>query len=107
APSVSLSAATASGAVTASQKLCAPSLLASHTSAAMGSVTMTLRKRVTKPRDRAVAALSLDTRTRRGSAAETVDITLAGYAAHLTLDARHDPGLRIEEPLLHLVPAAE
>ena len=75
APSVSFRAAIACGDVTASQKLCAPSLLASHTRAAIGSATMTIRKRVTKPRDRAVAALSPDARTRRGSTTAVFDIS--------------------------------
>ncbi len=66
APSVSFSAATASGLETASRKDCVPSLVASHMSAASGSPTMTIRKVVTKPRDRAVAALSLDARERAG-----------------------------------------
>ena len=35
---------------------------------------MTVRNRVTKPRDRAVAALSLEARARRGSTATAVDI---------------------------------
>jgi hypothetical protein len=74
APSVSLSAATACGSVTASQKDCAPSLRASHTSAAIGSATITVRNRVTKPRDRGVAALSLGARARRGSTTAAVDI---------------------------------
>ncbi len=58
ASSVSLSAATASGLETASQKDCEPSLVASHMSAAIGSRTRTDRNSVIKPTDRAVAALS-------------------------------------------------
>jgi hypothetical protein len=50
-----------------------PSLVASQTSAAIGSATMTVRKVVTTPRDRAVAALSLEARTRRGFVAATLD----------------------------------
>ena len=63
---VSFSAATASGLETASQNDCDPSLVASHMSAASGRPTMTMRKVVTKPRDRAVAALSLEARERAG-----------------------------------------
>ena len=63
APTVSFSAATASGLETASQKDCDPSLVASQTSAASGSPTMTIRKVVTKPKDRAVAALSFEARS--------------------------------------------
>ena len=66
APTVSFSAATASGLETASQKDCDPSLVASHTSAASGSPTMTIRKVVTTPKDRAVAALSFVAPERRG-----------------------------------------
>ena len=66
APSVSFSAATASGLETASRNDCVPSLVASHMSAASGRPTMTMRKVVTKPRDRAVAALSLETPERPG-----------------------------------------
>ena len=51
---------------TASQNDCEPSLVASHMSAASGRPTKTMRKVVTKPRDRAVAALSLETRALRG-----------------------------------------
>src|SRR5262245_6152069 len=55
------------------------------------------------PRERAVAALSPGRAAlpRRGRA------TLACDTAHLALDAGEDAVLRIEEPLLHLVPAAE
>src|SRR5687768_1799086 len=60
--SVSFRAATASGLETASQKDRVPSLDASQTSAAIGSATSTVRKVVTKPRDRAVEALSLEAR---------------------------------------------
>jgi hypothetical protein len=74
---VSLSAATASGLYTASQKLCLPSLEASQTRAAIGSATITVRKVVTTPRDKAVAALSLEARTRGGFAAAT--LLSAGY----------------------------
>ena len=66
APSVSFSAATASGLETASQNDCVPSLVASQMSAASGSPTKTMRKVVTKPRDRAVPALSLESRALRG-----------------------------------------
>ena len=59
-PSVSLSAATACGAETASQKPCEPSCVDAHTSAAIGSTTMIDRNVVTKPRDRAVPTLSPD-----------------------------------------------
>ena len=55
------------------------------------------------PRDRAVAALSLETRARRGPATATS----ASNAAHLALDPGHDAALRIEEALLHLLPAAK
>ncbi len=63
---MSLSAATASGLDTASQNDCEPSLVASHMSAASGSPTMAMRKVVTKPRDSAVPALSLEARALRG-----------------------------------------
>ena len=66
APTVSFSAATASGLDTASQNDCVPSLVASHMSAASGRPTMTMRNVVTKPRDRAVPTLSLDARARAG-----------------------------------------
>ena len=100
---MSFSAATASGLETASQNDCVPSLVASHMSAASGRPTSTMRKVVTKPRDRAVAALSLDTPERRGR--------LTAISASATpddaLEAGHDAVRRVEEPLLHLVPAAE
>ena len=66
AASVSSSAATASGLDTASQKDCVPSLVASHIRAASGRPTKAIRKVVTKPRDRAVLALSLETRALGG-----------------------------------------
>jgi hypothetical protein len=59
-PSVSFSAATASGEVTASQNPAQPSTREAQTSAAIGSATTTDRKSVTKPRERAVPALSLE-----------------------------------------------
>ena len=58
-PSVSFSAATASGCVTASQKPWSPPARDAQTSAAIGSATITVRNAVTKPRERAVSALSL------------------------------------------------
>ena len=103
ATSVSFSAATASGLETASQNACVPSLVASHMSAAIGRPTMTIRNVVTMPRDRAVAALSLDARARRGPATAIS----ASTAADLPLDPGHDARLRVEEALLHLLPAAE
>jgi hypothetical protein len=57
--SVSLSAATASGALIAAQNPDEPSAREAQTSAAIGSPTMTVRKTVMKPRERAVPALSL------------------------------------------------
>ncbi len=57
--SVSLSAAIASGFVTASQKPPRPFFAAAQVSAAIGSATTTSRKVVTKPRERAAPALSL------------------------------------------------
>src|SRR5262245_29317155 len=105
--SVILSAETASGAEIASQKLWPPSLVALNTSAAMGSKTMTAKKVVTKPRDRAVAALSLETRARGSFRGGGSTATSASAAADRALEARHDAVLRIEEALLHLSPAAE
>jgi hypothetical protein len=57
---VSLRAETASGALTDDQKPWTPSLRDVQMSDAIGSATMTVRKVVTKPRERAVSALSLD-----------------------------------------------
>src|SRR6266516_1414856 len=105
-PMVNFKAATDSGLETASQKPCDPAFVDSHTRAAMGSTTRPARKVVTKPRDRAVPALSPEARTRRGAGAATLAL-LASDAADPALDPRHDARLRIEEALLHLVPAAE
>src|SRR5262245_35923377 len=104
APTVSFSAATASGLEIESQKPPAPSFVDSQVSAASGSTTTIERKVMTKPRDRAVPALS-PRRTRDGCATPTS--TLASCAAHLPLDPRHHALVGIEEVLLHPVPAAE
>ncbi len=85
---MSFSAATASGLDTASRNDCVPSLVASHMSAASGSPTMTMRKVVTKPRDRAVAALSLEAPARAGRL--TCDVAQPVLPPTCALDARHD-----------------
>src|SRR5439155_11406312 len=104
APSVSFSAATASGLETAAQNPCEPSLADSQKSAASGSTTTSVRKVVTRPRDRAAPALSLCARIRRGAAATA---TSTSDATDLPLDLGHESLARVEEVLLHLRPAAE
>src|SRR6516164_4572270 len=105
APSVSFSAATASGLETASQKDSVPALVAAQTSAAIGRPTRTVRNVVTKPRERAVAALSLEAPARCGDATTTeVMAASARDAPDLPLDPSHDPLLRVEESCLDPVP---
>src|SRR6187551_492788 len=58
------------------------------------------------PRERAVDALSPEIRAARGRGAGAATV-LAGGTADLTLDAGEDARLWVEEPLLHLRPAAE
>ena len=88
APSVSFSAASASGLVIASQKPARRSLVDSQMSAAIGSATTTVRKLVTKPRERAVDALSPANAARRDHRGWA---TLASGAADPALDAGQMP----------------
>src|SRR5581483_1475182 len=99
--SVSFSAATPSGLETASQKPEAPSSRDAHTSAAIGSATISERKPVTKPRERADEALSL-----AGTATETAALA-ASRTTDLLLDPDHQAGLQVEPALVCRAPAAE
>src|SRR5438105_2240793 len=94
---VSFVAATASGAEIACQNPCPPSLVERHTSAASGS-------RTTKPRYIVASPCATGARTRRGRAGATA---VAALVAKTRFDPRHNPGLRVEEALLDLGPAAE
>src|SRR5215471_6860221 len=105
ATSVSLSAATASGEVIASQNDPKPSCLAVETRAAIGNTTITVRNVVTMPRDRAVEALSPEIRdAARGAATVAVS---ASDPTHPMLDRREDALVGVEERRLHLAPAAQ
>src|SRR4029453_2566359 len=95
------SAARAWGRVAASQKAPQPSLPERHTTAVSGRTTIRLRYRVTVPRSSA-APPPVPGRTRR-----RVRVLAANRHAHLTFDVGHDPGLLVEEPLVHLGPAAQ
>src|SRR5439155_11697681 len=97
---VSLSAEDASAAEIESQKESSPPLLEPQTIAAMGSKTIRLRYAVTRPKPSARPDGARSIGSGRAAA-------LASGASDLLLDPGHDPGLRVEEPLLHLVPAAE
>src|SRR5581483_8226066 len=99
--SVSFSAATPSGIETASQKPDAPSSRDAHTSAAIGSATISERKPVTKPRERADEAVSL-----AGTATETAALA-ASRTTHLLLDPDHQAGAQVEPALVRRPPAAE
>src|SRR5581483_2991011 len=94
--SVSFSAATASGPVTAVQK--SPSVEA-HTRAAIGRQTTTDRNAVTKPRESASPALPL------GIALCTASGALA--TSDQLLDPRHQPLVGIEPPRVRRAPAAD
>src|SRR6266542_4067068 len=98
--SVSSSAATPSGAEIASQNEPSPPLPELQTSAASGSRTIKLRYAVTRPKPSARPDGARSTGSGRVAA-------LASATSDLLLDLGHDPGLRIEELLLHLGPAAE
>src|SRR5438094_2083112 len=83
--SVSFNAATASALETASQKPAPPLFVEVHTRAAMGSATISDRKAVTKPRERAVEALSLAYLRIRGPATAAAAALAASWAPHLLL----------------------
>src|SRR3954454_24540319 len=103
---LSLSAATASGFDTASQNPDAPSFDDAQTRAAIGSATTRERNRVTKPRERAVDALSPDCRRLLGTA--TASTALArGRPPDLLLDPDHEAVARVDPLLIDGAPAAE
>src|SRR5579859_3142411 len=103
APSVSFSAATASGSVTAFQNVSAPCLRDSQITAAIGSVTTIVRKVVTKPKETAVCALSLEARGR----AATTEAALASRPSDCLLDPDHQALARVEPALLRGAPTSE
>src|SRR5690348_7550710 len=93
-------AASASGLVTASQKVVPPCLTDVHTSAAIGRATTTLMNSVTKPSERAPPALSPSLRVStppRGAGAAMDE--LGSRASNCLLDLHHQALLRVE-PLL-------
>src|SRR5215217_5155296 len=94
------SAARAWGWVAASQKAAQPSRLERHTTAVSGRTTIRLRYRVTVPRSSAAPPRTRSPTRRR------VTALAANRHAHLALDPGHDAALLVEEPLVHLGPAA-
>src|SRR5829696_5494847 len=85
--------------VAASQKEAAPSRDDRHSTAASGSRTTRLRYRVTVPRS---SAAPPPTPSRSGLVA-----LAANRDSDLLLDVGHDPGLLVEELLVHVAPAAQ
>src|SRR5829696_6369141 len=98
---VKRSAATAWGSVAAAQKAAQPSRLERHTTAVSGRTTIRLRYRVTVPRSSAAPPRTSRPIRRR------VTTLVANRDADLVLDVGHDPGLFVEEPLVHLGPSAQ
>src|SRR5215216_2032185 len=98
---VKRSAATAWGSVAAAQKAAQPSRLERHTPAVSGRTTIRLRYRVTIPRSS--AAPPRTSVPARGRAR----VLAANRHPDRALDAGHDPGLLVEEPLVHLGPSAQ
>src|SRR5215217_4907397 len=92
-------AARAWGWVAAAQKEAAPSRDERHSTAASGSRTTRLRYRVTVPRS---SAAPPPTPSRSGLVA-----LAANRDPDLLLDVGHDPGLLVEELLVHVAPAAQ
>src|SRR4051794_4171484 len=105
---LSLIADSASGFVTASQKLAPPGFAASQTSAAIGSAITTPMNVATKPSDRVAPTLSLSTLLSippRGAGAATD--ALGSWAPDGLLDLDHPPVLRVEPLLVGRTPAAD
>src|SRR5579884_429263 len=102
APSVSFSAATASGAVTADQNACRPWLPDDQTSAAIGRRTTTERKVVTNP-----SASGAPERGRRLAADRGSAVLASGRASDRLLDLRHAALRRVEPHLVGPAPPAE
>src|SRR5262245_31478896 len=102
---LSFSAATASGFEIAPRKPDQPSSPEAATTAASGRTTISVRYAVTKPRERAVPALSLCQLRLRG-AADVGATPARGRAADAALDPDHDP-VRAEPLLVDRAPAAE
>src|SRR4029450_6704146 len=94
------SAARAWGWVAAAQEGAQPSPVERHTTAVSGRTTTRLRYRVTVPRSRAAPP-------RACGPARRVTALAANRHAHRALDAGHQAGLLVEEPLRHLRPAAQ
>src|SRR5690348_1796470 len=106
APNVSFMAPTASGLETVCQNACAPSRLDSHTSAAMGRTTITVRNVEMTPTDRAVLARPPACALRLGAAADAVT-ALMGGTADRSLDPEHPARVQVEPHPVGLPPAAE
>src|SRR5262249_21343911 len=107
-PTVSFRAATASGAVIEPQKPVEPSARAAHTSAAIGRTTTTVRYVVTKPRERAVPALSLAWRDTRPAPRAGAEAVLASRRPSDGLLDLHHPAVAGREPdLVGVAPAAD
>src|SRR5260221_13917873 len=108
APSVSLSAATASGEVATDQNWCSPSFCDAQTSAAIGRITITDRNDVVKPSERAAAAApSLerrrDLRDRRPACATSA----SGRSSDCALDSDQAALVRVEPDIVGMAPAAD
>src|SRR3989442_5957994 len=103
---LSFSAETASGAETAFHQPDQPSSADAEATAASGSATISDRNRATKPRERALPALSLERLTTRGRAAAVGAALARGGPSDRLLDLDHQALAR--EPLLvDGAPAAE
>src|SRR4051794_12853685 len=102
-PSVSLSAATASRSVTALQNASQPPSNAFDITAASGSRTMKLKKRIATPRPSAAPPGSETARGREGTGAALA----AGADTEALLDLGHEALFLVEELVGDHVPAAE
>src|SRR5215207_11009921 len=94
-------AARAWGWVAAAQNAAQPSRLERQTTAVRGRTTIRLRYRVTIPRSSAPPPRTSSPIRRR------VRALAANRDADLLLDVGHDPGLLVEELLVHVAPAAQ
>src|SRR5438445_1998361 len=90
APSVSFSAASASGDVATDQNWCSPSFCDAQTSAAIGRITITERNDVVKPSERAVAAApSLEWRRELRDKRPACAVSASGRSSDGALDSDH------------------
>src|SRR3954452_17631400 len=107
-PSVSFSAAIASGEVATDQNCWSPFWREAQKSAAIGRRTITLRYDIVKPSERAAAAApSFERRRVLRPTAAAWALLASGRSSDRALDRDHAPLVRVEPDIVGVAPAAD